>query len=159
MYTWSLYRFCINECGSGAVHTSTPLPQTVPTPRSLLQPPAARPIRAFITSTRRPTIQVCFPPHNLRYQTDHTSPYTAHSNNKDAKINPSTLKRKLSAAISAWMEVMPRERMKETRRKLWLVEPEGKCQPRNKNSQQINANVKHTSKLKRPRLNANVDSR
>lgn len=49
--------------------------------------------------------------------------------------------------------------MKETR---WendaLVDTEGKCQPRNKNRQQINANDKHTRKLKRSRLKTNVDS-
>lgn len=49
--------------------------------------------------------------------------------------------------------------MKETR---WendaLVDTEGKCQPRNKNRQQINANDKHTRKLKRSRFKTNVDS-
>lgn len=49
--------------------------------------------------------------------------------------------------------------MKETPRvNAELVETEGKCQPRNKNSQQINANDKHTSKLKRRDVKANVDS-
>lgn len=38
-----------------------------------------------------------------------------------------------------------------------LVETEGKCQPRNKNSQQINANDKHTSKLNRLDVKATVD--
>lgn len=49
--------------------------------------------------------------------------------------------------------------MKETRRlNAELVETEGKCQLRNKNSQQINANDKHTSELKRRDAKANVDS-
>lgn len=40
--------------------------------------------------------------------------------------------------------------MKETRWEyIEPVETEGKCQPRNKNSQQINANDQHTGKLKR----------
>lgn len=42
------------------------------------------------------------------------------------------------------------QRMKEmSSQYVALVEIEGKCQPRNKNSQQINANDKHTRKLKR----------
>lgn len=131
---------------------SSPLARTSPQQQ-------ACPSRAFITSTWRPNNSSLLSatqstlPDRLDY------PYTGHSNNKDAGINPSALKnRKLSEAISAWIEVMQREhswRMKETRREDGAtVETEGKCQRQNKNSQQINANDKHTRKLKRRDLNA-----
>ncbi|CAH2076682.1 unnamed protein product, partial [Iphiclides podalirius] len=78
-----------------------PLSTSVPlAPTKRLQHGAASPTRAFIT-TCDPTIQVCPPPHNLRCQTT-PLPYTGHSNNKDAEINPSAMKkRKLSEAISS----------------------------------------------------------
>lgn len=49
--------------------------------------------------------------------------------------------------------------MKETRWEyIEPVEIEGKCQPRNKNSQQINANDKHMGKLKRRDVEMSVCS-
>lgn len=148
MYTWSLCPVCINECGSGAVYTGR-VASSLPTARCAFHasrcPPAhlslvpdasssTASLRAFITS-KRPTIQVCFPPHNLRcHSLDYGVSiwYTGHSNNKDAKINPSALKkRKLSEAISTWIGVMQRstyiKNERNSSQQNEFVETEGKC--------------------------------